>query len=125
MGRPRTPTNILDARGAFDKNPQRKRTDPATSGPIGDAPAHLNEMEAAIWAEVLEIAPQGVLTCADRFAVEEMCRLVAEVRVGGNEMTSANRSLLRTYLGQFGMTPADRAKINVPPPAPVSKYDGF
>jgi hypothetical protein len=40
MARQRAPTNVLDARGAFDKNPNRKREDPKVAGPLKAAPGH-------------------------------------------------------------------------------------
>ena len=125
MGRPRTPTNVLDRRGAFKKNPQRKRTDPVTNGPVGAAPRHLSVAQKKIWRELVKIMPAGVVSCAERIALEEMCYLIHEMRTELDYMTDGRRSLLRSYLGQFGMTPADRAKINVPPPAPTNRFDGF
>ena len=125
MGRPRTPTNVLILKGAFKKDPQRKRVDPKTNGPIGFAPRHLSAAEKKIWRELIKIMPVGIVTCAERIALEEMCYLIHEMRTELEYMTDGRRSLLRSYLGQFGMTPADRAKINVPPPAPKNPYDGF
>ena len=125
MGRPRIPTKVLEMRGAFKKNPQRKRTDPKSRGPIGRAPKHLSDGEQDIWREVVRIAPAGVLTRADRIALEEMCSLIHERRTNLAGMTGAKRNLLRSYMAVFGMTPADRSRINIPPPKKKNPFDGL
>ena len=125
MARPRKPTVVLEMKGAFKKNPQRKRTDPKTQGPIGRAPKHLSEDEQAIWREVIRIAPAGVLTSADRIALEELVSLIHQRRTDLAGMTDGKRQLLRSYIAQFGMTPADRSKINVPPPKMKNRFDGL
>jgi hypothetical protein len=38
MARPRTPTNVLEIRGAFKKHPERKREDPEPAGELGEPP---------------------------------------------------------------------------------------
>lgn len=123
MGRPRTPTNVLALKGAFKKDPQRIRVDPDSQGPIGNAPARLTDGQKQIWREIKASAPVGVLTKADRFAVEELCILVDERRTKPADMTDGRRALLRQYLGQFGMTPADRAKISRPPPPAKNAFE--
>lgn len=120
-GRPRTPTNVLALRGAFDKDPQRRREDPATSGEIGAAPKHLTKEQKAIWREIKGQAPIGVMTNADRQALEDMCVLVDKRRT--EKISISERRLLFSYLGRFGMTPADRAKIAGPPTKPKSRFE--
>jgi hypothetical protein len=70
MGRPRKPTAVLELTGAFRKNPQRKRTEPPTAGPLGDPPEHFTAEQAAVWHELASICPPGVLMRSDRVVVE-------------------------------------------------------
>lgn len=125
MARPRKPTNVLELSGAFRKDPSRARVDPVVDEPLGDAPAWLTDDELHVWNEIVKCCPRGVLTGADRIALEEMCKLVHRSRVEGPAMPVGERQLLRTYLGQFGMTPADRAKIAGPKKREKNEFDEF
>jgi hypothetical protein len=112
MGRPRTPTNLLDARSAFKKHPERRaeRADePIVTEPLGEPPSAFTGDQLQAWKEIAEYAPGGVLTRADRHAVEEAARLLAMSRAGS--ATTADRRALHSLLGQFGMTPANRSKV--------------
>ena len=113
MARPRTPTNVLDARGAFKKNPQRARVDPANSGKLRPPPKgdHFNEIHRLIWKELVKAAPKDVITESDRFALEICCLLMAEFRADAISFPAAKLVRLETLLGKFGMTPSDRAKV--------------
>lgn len=123
MSRPRTPTNLLELSGAFDKNPQRRRRDPKSSGPVGAAPVSLNEVERAIWNELRRQAPDKVLTAADRCLLEIVCRLMARFRLAGTTIPGTDRIFLPLSNGELnalmqgiaklGFTPVDRAKISV------------
>lgn len=108
----RTPTNVLEIRGAFDKNPNRRREDAKTTGEIGDPPTYLSEMERLAWAEIVQNAPISVLTSADRQIVELASRLMAESRVDFTEFTAAKLARLEAMLGKLGMTPADRSRVS-------------
>jgi len=126
MPRPRTPSKILDARGAFKKNPQRKRDgEPEVKSPLGAPPEHLNESEAGCWHEIVSYAAMGVLTQADRLSVEIAARLLAESRVGFIEMPTARLSRLHVMLGQFGMTPSERSKLNIERPRDANPFTAF
>jgi len=111
MARPRTPTNVLDARGAFKKNPQRRRQDAEPSGQLGDAPGHLQGAALQAWEEIKRSAPRDVLTDSDRLALEVAAQLLAQFRTDPVEFPAAKLVRLEALLGKFGMTPADRAKV--------------
>jgi len=113
MARPRTPTNVLDARGAFRKNPQRERVDPPAAGKLRPPPkgSHFEEEHRQVWKELVKAAPKDVITESDRFALEICCLLMVEFRQNPLEFTAAKLVRLETLLGKFGMTPADRAKV--------------
>lgn len=115
MARPRKPTKLLDAKGAFKKDPQRKRTDPETTGPLGEPPDYMLPDEKERWEEIGRIAPLGVLTVADRPLIETAARLWAYCRrTPMEDLPTSKIDKLHTLLGRCGMSPADRAKISVP-----------
>jgi hypothetical protein len=111
MGRPRTPTNVLALRGAFDKNPDRAREDAETTGPIGEAPDYFNEKEVAAWDEIVLNAPVAVLRNSDRFILELASRLLAEQRDNWLDFPAARLARLEAMLGKMGLSPSDRAKV--------------
>jgi phage terminase small subunit len=135
MTRPRTPTNVLELSGAFDKNPQRRRRDPKSAGPLGSAPVELDEQERQLWNEFRRKAPEKVLTAADRFLLEILCRLMARQRfpgkscgcngkgvcptcngtgfVGRAPLSNGELTALMQGISKLGFTPVDRAKISV------------
>jgi hypothetical protein len=116
MSRRRVPTQILEARGAFKEHPNRRRDPtPVVTEPLGKPPDGLSEAEREAWAEIARTAPAGVLTRADRLSVELAARLLAELRAGSSAMQTSRIANLRHLLASFGMTPADRANVSVPP----------
>src|SRR5690606_1990439 len=112
--RPRTPTNVLELKGAFKKDPQRKREDPEHSGKLKAAPPHLGEHEKEIWKEIVKAAPKDVITESDRFMLELCCILLSQFRLDPVEFPAAKLIRLEAMLGKFGMSPADRAKVAGP-----------
>jgi hypothetical protein len=113
MGRPRTPSAVLKLRGAFRKNPQRAREDVQVSGDIGEAPVHLSEAQRQVWGEIVSDVPLGVLSNADRIAVEVTAVLLCEFRQNPAEFTAAKYARLQALLGHMGMTPADRSRLGL------------
>lgn len=132
MARPRTPTNVLDARGAFKEHPKRLREregEPQDDRPLGDPPDDLDEAERAAWHEMAEQAPPGVLTAADRTLVEMAARALAEVRNPWAEVYDRKKGevvefrkgfdsraagILYRCLAAMGLSPSDRSKVSVP-----------
>jgi phage terminase small subunit len=113
MARPRTPTELLELRGAFRKDPQRRRSvGPKAAAGIGEPPAHLKTEEAAIWHELVGNSPAGVLTSADRPVLEMLARLMAKFRE--DWLTGAEFSILKSCLTELGWTPAARSKVAAP-----------
>lgn len=126
MARPRKPTSVIEATGGFKKNPSRKREDPITIGPIGDAPDYFTKEEKTAWVEIVNNAPLGVLAAADRMVVESVSRLVAEMRCSKMEdFTGAKMALIISGLGRLGMTPADRSKVSAPKKKEKGEWDNF
>ena len=127
MSRPRTPTDTLRARGAFDKNPQRARTDPPAQGPLGEPPPHFGPELQAVWIELRDSLPVGVATQADRAPFEDLVVLKYERRTA-EKFSMAKQSALHWLYSHFGMTPSDRSKVHVSKPDgdedPAAKYFG-
>ena len=126
MARPRTPTAILDARGAFKLNPNRRRdSEPVVKDPIGAPPESLTEQERQWWNEIVNRAPMGVLTSADYLPVIMAAKLMAEAMTDFAGMTPGRMARLHSLLGQFGMTPAERAKLSIPKAKEANPFDEF
>jgi hypothetical protein len=115
MGRRRTPTAVLVARGSFRKDPKRGRArenEPVVETPLGAPPAHLTDVQRKLWDELAGIAPVGVLTGLDRWAVEAAVVLMAAFR---ESPSSTKYQAVRQALAALGMTPTDRSKVSVAP----------
>lgn len=115
MARPRTPTSVLDARGAFKRNPQRRRDgEPVVRESIGSPPEELTDAELRWWREITNRAPLGVLTAADWLSVMLAAQLLAEFKADPVAFNSGKMTRLQSLLGTFGMTPSDRARLSIP-----------
>src|SRR5688572_8916631 len=114
-GRPRKPTNVLQLKGAFQKNPGRgkaRKSEPVPKAGIGPAPAHFDEQQTKAWDYLVGIVPGGVLFDSDRAHLEMTAVLLAEFRAG--DMKTDRMRLLATNLGKIGLNPSDRSKVQVP-----------
>src|SRR5436305_1409923 len=121
MPNPRKPSATLAARGAFVNHPNRKRSDvPISSSEIGAWRSGPKE-PAKIWAELVALAPAGVLQACDGFALESVVLLVARMRANPLKVTPAQVIALFSVLGKLAMTPTGRAGLGIsiqpiPPP---------
>jgi phage terminase small subunit len=114
----RKSTNFLLLSGGLKKNPGRyadRLNQPKPAGAIGEPPSWLDDIERQEWANTIAEAPPGVLTNADRGIVE----LIALLRgmVTKRTADSKTMALLRQCLGECGMTPSSRNRVQVVPPA--------
>lgn len=114
MPRPRKPSNILELNGAFKANPQRRRKviHPAPTD-LGAPPAWMTREQAAVWHEIMEIAPPNIIKSTDAIAVSVFACLVCEFRADPVLFSSARVAQLMGFFSRFGMTPADREKISI------------
>lgn len=128
MARPRKPTNVLQLAGAFKKNPQRlayRANEPKPTGAIGEPPAGADAEVARCWREIVDEAPPGVLTNADRGVMLLLAKLRLHAEKGDPFVTDDGTLIetIRTYdtkkLGlllrcytELGMTPASRSKVS-------------
>jgi hypothetical protein len=132
MPRNRVPTEILDAKGAFLANPQRKRdNEPTTASadPLGPPPTRLTKDQKKVWKEIAKRMLPGVVFASDRDAFELMVKLTVRMRTEDHTkqetlMTAAEKTLLVSLWSRFAMTPADRSKVQAEK-APENKLAQF
>ena len=118
MGRPRTATNILEARGAFKNHSERKRPNepiPASAFPKRP-PRHLTENERKCWREIVKLVPAGVLTSADTIAVEILSTLLVEFRAERAAMSTQKLLRMTALMSKLGLDPSGRASLSVDKP---------
>ena len=114
MARPRTPTNVLELRGSFIKDPQRKRlNEPKPNGEIGKHSTGSTELEK-IWDELVASCAPNVLTNADRISLEIAVHYLRQFRLDPANFSNERARILIGLLSKFGMTPSDRAKLSIP-----------
>jgi hypothetical protein len=113
MPKPRTPSAVLEARGAFDKDPGRRREDFEAGVFDAKPPTYFKAHQKAVWNEIVCALPASVLQATDRMAVELAARLIAQFRkLDDADVTSAQVAQIRTALAVLGMTPADRSRVS-------------
>ena len=123
MGRLRTPTSILEARGSFIANPSRKRTaEPDCGKPLGGPPKHLTEAAKEMWKEIKRDLLPGVARKSDRHSFESLVLSKLSERTG--LISAAERGQLISLYAHFGLTPASRSKVAVTS-APKSSLSDF
>ena len=124
MPRPRTPTAVLKARGAFKNHPKRAKDregEPVINTPLGDPPAKLPPLEKAAWRE---LQSQGTwLVAPDKFLVEVAVRLMARHR--SNKIDNPSRSHLISALSKLGFNPTERSKIKLPTEDDIDEFADF
>lgn len=115
MARPKTATAILDARGAFKKDPQRKRNDePVVSEGLDTTPPeHLTHEQVSRWVEIIKIAPAGVITSADLLAVEALAIMWAEFREKTTDYPVSKLGRMMQIMSKLGLDPSGRAGLVV------------
>jgi len=127
MARPRKTAEALELNGAFKKNPNRRRIDPVSRGPLGDPPAHLSESQRQIWLEFLATYPDGALNSENRVWIEIACVLTDKFRKAGKDgrppMPASEITALQRALHEMGGSPTSKAKLGRPAKEKI-KEDG-
>lgn len=113
MGRPRTPSNVLDARGAFKKHPERRREDLPGVGEFNSSmpPPNLDQSLVPAWREIVSQINPICLTASDYISIETMARLLTMFRAMPDKSIATE---LRHWFAQYGMTAVGRTKISAP-----------
>lgn len=123
MSRPRKPTAALELSGALKHDPKRyadRADEPKPTASLGNAPPCLSPEEKKVWAELRRTV--FWLTNADRQAVEMLCELIVKRRSG--TITAGERGVMMNLFVHFGMTPADRSKVQAAPKKPHGEAPG-
>ena len=116
MPRPRTPSALLELRGAYRTHPERRRQDAAGAGPFKrEPPERLPPAIADAWRHIVERLPTVAITSTDEIAVEVAARLLA-LTWAGDADPKIFAQLLQ-WLGHLGMTPQARTKLPTKPAA--------
>lgn len=118
MSRPSLPKSHHFLVGTDKKNPARmkaRENEPENTNPLGNPPTALSKEEKKYWLTIKNESIEGVLGEADRVAVSLASKLMVKV-YSTEGATASEMGLLIKLLSQFGMTPADRAKLNIPKP---------
>ena len=114
MAKSRTSTKILELRGAFKKNPQRRRSEPEVKNQLRKtAPRYLNADQKSAWRKILKIAPPGVLMESDELIVASVACLWAQFTETKGRLDAQLLIRLEIHLGKLGMTPADLSRVSI------------
>lgn len=114
MPRPRKPTVILEAIGAFDKDPQRRTQrehEPQAEG-RPQKPKFLKGATSRVWDRLLaEVEKLEVAKSADSVEFSILCCLVADFEENPSRIPVGKLELMRKLLTTFGLDPATRARL--------------
>jgi hypothetical protein len=103
---PCKPIAVLELTGALRKDPQRRRTDPAARGVHSAILRSISRGEQTqVWHELKAVCPPGVLTAADRLAVEIASVLMLRFRKQGVHVRRGDLNQLVSVLSRRGMSP--------------------
>jgi hypothetical protein len=125
MPYPRKSAQLHALSGAYTHNPKRRRRDLKASGVIGPWQERSSDPRQ-VWDELVAGAPQGVLTTADRQALEYAVRLIVDMRTDPMGFPASKGTLLVNLLGKLGCLPASRLQMATSAPKdendPAEKY---
>lgn len=117
MGRPRTPSNVLQLKGAFAKDPARGRAradEMEVVGEVGDPPEWLDESAQVAWRELVGMVPGGCLGRSDAAHLAVVSKLYALVKVTPTlDIPPSVLQRLMVGLGSMGMNPSERSKVKI------------
>lgn len=110
----RKPTAVLEAAGAFKRNPARSRdSEPDSGRGVGPAPEDMSDAQKAIWDEMVSDCAAGVFQSSDRVTLEALVMLVDQFRSDRVGFGGRKYQQLMALLVRCGMTPADRSRVSV------------
>lgn len=113
-GRPRTSATVLELRGSFQHDPQRRRVDAPGAGPFDpEPPLTLTGEEQAAWREIVPELPLIAITATERKGVTQMARIWAALQrthPASPDFKKLDDSF-RQWAVQMGMTLQARTKL--------------
>src|SRR5215471_8545973 len=114
MVRPRKPTALLELQGAFQKNPQRRRTHKPIADGEAKKPRFVKGAAARLWGEYApRVAAMGLLKAVDAFNFGVWCCLAAEFEKHSQRMPANRIAQMRQVGERFGLDAGARAKLAV------------
>ena len=117
MARQRKPTALHAIENTTNVTRHRDRArEPKATGSLGAPPSSWKAPGRALWYELRKQIPAGVATASDKAAFELLVLLMGHVRAEPADVSPAMAAQLRCALSMFGMSPASRAALSVPPP---------
>ncbi len=117
MARQRKPTVLHEIQGTKNATRHRdRRREPKASGSLGAPPSSWKAPGRSLWYELRKQIPEGVATSSDKAAFELLVLLFGHVRAAPEDLSPAMAAQLRSALAMFGLSPASRAALSVPPP---------
>lgn len=132
MARPRTPSNILELRGAFRAHPERQRQDAEGAGEFKrEPPETLAGSARRAWDYLVQRLPRITLTGSDEPIVERAAVTLGalwalEQRMGEVAPTLPEharlQALLLRQLAELGLSPRSRATLATSAPAQPSRF---
>lgn len=126
MGRPRKAAKILDAKGAFKKDPNRKREDLKGVGEIGEAPEDFSELERLLWERLKGMVPPGIITGSDELLLEAGARYWAKLRqTNTDELTASQIAQIIGVCNALCISPQARTKVAPPETKKKNSFEGF
>jgi hypothetical protein len=109
MARPRTPAAVLELRGSFRKDPQRRRIDAEGNRPLNPRrPRHLPPECGPAWTQIVRSMPRISTFDCDGIAIETAARLLTTWRSTGDLRTARE---LRAWLVVLGFSPRARTHL--------------
>ena len=130
-GRPRTPTNVLEMRGAFIHNPNRRDEragEPKDDRPLGDPPEYFNVDQIRAWNELADRGrswlgyPDGMLL---ELAALQLAALRMLAALVPTSVLKAGGTDLANTLTKLGFPPSERSKIDTRGKKAESKFSGI
>jgi hypothetical protein len=124
MSRRKQPTQVMELKGAYKKDPQRrppaKMEDKIILSEV--PPTHLEDDEKLIWREIMGFqAIPELFRASDAYIIEMTVIHIAKMR--RREATAADYTRLHKLLYELAMTPAGKAKFA--PPAKNEEVNAF
>lgn len=124
MPKPRKPTAILEANGAYKSNPNRRRNnEPIIDKLVGEPPVYFDDEQVKMWNEIKASIVEGVALLSDKFSLELLCNTLVQYRRDPFTFTAADKSQLKSMLNSFGMSPSSRANIEIPKGKESNDFD--
>lgn len=118
-GRPRKPLTKLELSGTYREDRHGGRRDLTLPNEIPEPAEYFSEDMKNEWKILVrDSAYSKVLAMVDRGMVELYCVLRGEFLKharAGTEMPAARLTVLANVAAKLGLSPADRAKVNMPP----------